>query len=161
MHMTLEADYAVRIVECLAAAGQKVDARTIAEETHVPLRFALKILRKLVADDIIVSYKGAHGGYMLAHPAGEITLRQVIESVEGPYVISRCQQGEYCCTHTASCRFHEIYREISEVVRDKLESYTFEDVTQGINIQREQKKSDDLHTSASKENFDSLSGKND
>ena len=46
MHMTLEADYAVRIVEFLASADQKVDARTIAEETHVPLRFALKILRK-------------------------------------------------------------------------------------------------------------------
>ena len=46
MHMTLEADYAVRIVEFLAAANQKVDARTISEETHVPLRFALKILRK-------------------------------------------------------------------------------------------------------------------
>ena len=45
MHMTLEADYAVRIVEFLAAANQKVDARTISEETHVPLRFALKILR--------------------------------------------------------------------------------------------------------------------
>ena len=82
MHMTLEADYAVRIVEFLAAANQKVDARTISEETHVPLRFALKILRKLVADDIMISYKGAHGGYMLAHPAGEITLRRVIESVE-------------------------------------------------------------------------------
>lgn len=130
MHMTLEADYAVRIVECLAAAGQKVDARTIAEETHVPLRFALKILRKLVADNLIVSYKGSHGGYMLAHPAAETTLRQVIESVEGPYVINRCQQGEYCCNHTASCRFHEIYNEISEIVRDKLDSYTFADVSE-------------------------------
>ena len=129
MHMTLEADYAVRIVEFLAAANQKVDARTISEETHVPLRFALKILRKLVADDIMISYKGAHGGYMLAHPAGEITLRRVIESVEGPYMISRCQQGEYACTHTASCRFYEIYNEISEIVRQKLDSYTFADVS--------------------------------
>lgn len=125
MHMTLEADYAVRIVERLAISKEKVDARTIAEDTHVPLRFALKILRKLVADDIIVSYKGAHGGYMLAHPAGEITLRQVIESVEGPYRISRCQCEAYCCSHTTSCRFHQIYDEVSAIVRDKLDSYTF------------------------------------
>ncbi|WP_411655387.1 hypothetical protein [Anaeromassilibacillus sp. SJQ-1] len=61
MHMTLEADYAVRICRVSASADQKVDARTIAEETHVPLRFALKILRKLVADDIMISYKGARG----------------------------------------------------------------------------------------------------
>ncbi len=81
--------------------------------TLVPLRFALKILRKLVAGGLIVSYKGAHGGYALARGADQITLRQVIESVEGPYMINRCQQTEYSCTHTTSCRFHEIYDEIS------------------------------------------------
>ena len=67
MHMTLEADYAVRIVEFLAAANQKVDARTISEETHVPLRFALKILRKLVAD---AKASGTGKSYLIQHSAG-------------------------------------------------------------------------------------------
>ncbi|HEX2986375.1 MAG TPA: Rrf2 family transcriptional regulator [Caproiciproducens sp.] len=125
MVMTLEADYAVRIVEALAVSKLKKDARTISDETGVPLRFALKILRKLVAGGLIVSYKGARGGYMLAHEPGQVTLRQVIESVEGPYMISRCQQDEYDCTKT-SCRFHQIYDEISSVVREKLDSYTFD-----------------------------------
>ncbi|XOQ48876.1 MAG: HTH-type transcriptional regulator IscR [Eubacteriales bacterium] len=129
MVMTLEADYAVRIVELLAASSQKIDAKTISEQAHVPLRFALKILRKMVADDLIVSYKGAHGGYKLAREPGQITLRQVIESVEGPYMISRCQQDEYACTHTTSCRFHQIYGEISDLVRAKLESYTFDSLS--------------------------------
>lgn len=124
MHMTLEADYAVRIVEMLTVTNKKMDAHTISDETHVPLRFALKILRKLVSDGIIKSYKGAHGGYMLGRKPDSITLREVIESVEGPYMISRCQQNEYYCTHT-SCRFHEIYEETSEIVRNKLDSYTF------------------------------------
>ncbi len=131
MVMTLEADYAVRIVEMLAVSNKKVDAHTISDETHVPLRFALKILRKLVAGGLIVSYKGARGGYMLAREPGKITLRQVIESVEGPYMISRCQQDEYACSHTA-CRFHEIYNEISSVVRTKLDSYTFDSLN-GLN----------------------------
>ncbi len=126
MVMTLEADYAVRIVELLAVSSEKIDAKTISEQAHVPLRFALKILRKMVADDLIVSYKGAHGGYKLAREPGKITLRQVIESVEGPYMISRCQQDKYACTHTTSCRFHQIYGEISDLVRAKLESYTFD-----------------------------------
>lgn len=127
--MTLEADYAVRIVDMLAVANRKVDARTISTETKVPLRFALKILRKLVASGLIVSYKGAHGGYMLAREPGQITLRQVIESVEGPYMISRCQQDEYSCSHTTCCRFHQIYDEISSVVRTKLDSYTFDSLS--------------------------------
>lgn len=125
MVMTLEADYAVRIVDVLSRSEQKVDAHTIALKTQVPLRFALKILRKLVAGKLIVSFKGAHGGYALARSADQITLRQVIESVEGPYMLSRCQQNEYNCTHTASCRFQEIYDETSLLVRQKLDSYTF------------------------------------
>ncbi|HEX3016834.1 MAG TPA: Rrf2 family transcriptional regulator [Caproicibacter sp.] len=125
MVMTLEADYAVRIVDILARSEIRIDARTISLKTQVPLRFALKILRKLVAGGLIVSYKGAHGGYALARSAEKITLRQVIESVEGPYMLSRCQQDEYSCTHTTSCRFQEIYDEISAIVRQKLDSYTF------------------------------------
>ncbi|HEX3038802.1 MAG TPA: Rrf2 family transcriptional regulator [Caproiciproducens sp.] len=129
MVMTLEADYAVRIVDMLAVSNRKVDARAISAETKVPLRFALKILRKLVAGGLIVSYKGAHGGYMLAREPGKITLRQVIESVEGPYMISRCQQDEYSCSHTTCCRFHQIYDDISSVVRTKLDSYTFDSLS--------------------------------
>lgn len=127
MVMTLEADYAVRIVDALAVSNSKKDARSISEETQVPLRFALKILRKLVAGGLIVSYKGARGGYMLAREPAKITLRQVIESVEGPYMISRCQQEEYDCSKT-SCRFYRIYDDISAVVRKKLDSYTFENL---------------------------------
>lgn len=126
MVMTLEADYAVRIVEMLAISNKRIDAATISSEAHVPLRFALKILRKLVANGVTVSYKGAHGGYMLAREPGKITLREVIESVEGPYMISRCQQDEYACSHTTCCRFHQIYDDISSDVRTKLDSYTFD-----------------------------------
>ena len=59
MHMTLETDYAVRIVSCLVTAGRRMDAKSIAEETSVTLRFSLKILRKLVAGEIL---QGDPGG---------------------------------------------------------------------------------------------------
>ena len=114
MHMTLEADYAVRIVEFLAVNPGRADAKTISERTSVTLRFTLKILRTLVSDGIVRSYKGAKGGYELAKPPKEITLRSVIEAVEGAY---SCQR--------TSCRLHHIYGEVSQLVRDKLESYTF------------------------------------
>ena len=124
MHITLETDYAVRIMEALTREGKRLDAKTISERTHVPQRFALKILRKLVADSLVKSYKGVSGGYELARCPGQITLLEVIESVEGTYRISRCQGEEYCC-ELGDCRFHKIYGEISEIVRNKLQSYTF------------------------------------
>lgn len=126
--MTLEADYAVRIVGCLTQEARRCDAAYLAERAQVPLRFSLKILRKLVQDGLVVSYKGARGGYCLARPASEITLRQVLEAVEGPYVLSRCQRDGDCCPQTASCRFSAIYAEISAIVRGKLDAYTFADI---------------------------------
>lgn len=48
----------------------------------------------------------------------------MIEAVEGPYMISRCQGDAYSCQRT-SCRLHHIYGEVSQLVRNKLESYTF------------------------------------
>lgn len=124
MHMTLEADYAVRIVEYLTKHDCRSDAKTISEQTQIPLRFSLKILRELVADGMVCSYKGSKGGYTLAKPATEITLREVIESVEGPYMLCRCQKEEYSCGR-AYCLLHHIYEKISAEVRQELNSYTF------------------------------------
>lgn len=125
MVMTLEADYAVRIVEHLTRNPGRCDARSISEEMDVPLRFCLKILRKLVADELVCSFKGAKGGYTLAKPAAQVTLREVIESVEGPYMLSRCQKEEYSCGRS-HCRLHRIYERISEDVRKELDSFNFE-----------------------------------
>lgn len=66
MHITLEADYAIRIVNCLVDASQRMDAQKIADAACVSLRFSLKILRKLVSSGIVQSFKGAKGGYVLA-----------------------------------------------------------------------------------------------
>ena len=74
MHITLESDYAVRIVSCLAKNGGRMDARSIAEETGVTLRFSLKILRKLVTGGLVNSYKGTKGGYELGRSPSEISL---------------------------------------------------------------------------------------
>ena len=62
MHITLESDYAVRIVSCLSHQNKRLDAKTMSEKTCVTIRFALKILRKLVAGGIIKSFKGTQGG---------------------------------------------------------------------------------------------------
>ena len=124
MQITQEADYAVRLVDVLARSGVHMEAAVLSEQAHVPLRFSVKILRSLVKSGIVCSRKGAHGGCRLARPAGDITLLEVLEAVEGPYRICRCQGGNYQCGHTA-CRFSAIYEEITGIVREKLALYTF------------------------------------
>ena len=83
MRCTHEADYAIRVTCCLAFSGSKVGAKQISESTGVTLRFALKILRKLIQADIVKSFKGASGGYMLKsfskrNPALEKLLKRLM-----------------------------------------------------------------------------------
>lgn len=128
MHITLEADYAVRIVDCIARSEGRIDAKTISAETCVSLRFALKILRKLVAEGIVKSFKGTQGGYELARKPGEISLKDVIQTVEGKYCLNRCLSDEYACSRgmSAACRYRRVFESISDEVDKKLASYTFD-----------------------------------
>ena len=128
MHINLESDYAVRIVQYLAQSNERRDAQSIADSTCVSLRFTLTIMRKLVAADIVQSFKGAHGGYTLSRPASSITLRQVIEAVEGPYRFSRCVDNGYACncSSVTACPFHSVFDDITQMVIQKLDEATFD-----------------------------------
>ncbi len=125
MHFTMETDYAIRIVYCLAKAGKRMDAKTIAEETDVTLRFSLKILRKLVSAGLVKSFKGTQGGYEIARPLEELSLYDVIRTVEGEYQLSRCVAVDYVCGCKRPCKFQKIFCEISKDVRAKLEAHKF------------------------------------
>lgn len=126
MTLTLEADYAVRMVYFLAAAGRRMGARAVAEETGVPPRFTLKILRELVGAGLIRSFKGKRGGYELARPADTITLRQIIETVEGDLAFCRCLGDGFVCSNRGSrpCAFQRVYDELTEMIVQKLDSVT-------------------------------------
>lgn len=128
MHINLESDYAVRLVRVLAGETDRMDGKTLAERANVSPRFTLKIMQKLVLADIVISYKGAHGGYVLSRPAEDITLRQVIEAVEGKYRFSRCVGGDYdCdCPEGERCPFQSVFDEITRMVTEKLEETTFD-----------------------------------
>lgn len=126
MFLNSEADYAIRIVACLSDTEEKTDAATIAEKTGVTQRFALKILHKLCGAKIVVSYKGAKGGYALAKPAEDITLLEVIELICGPVNFSRCQKDELACTHPQGfCYFRETFDDVSHYMQEKFSKVTF------------------------------------
>ena len=132
MRFTLESDYAIRIVHCLAVSQEKLDANHIAVSSDVSIRFALKILRKLCIAEIIQSYKGVQGGYKLAKEPEKITLKDVIEAVDGKIEVSRCLTQETACSrineNNQTCKFKSIFNEVSQLVRNKLDEVNFRDL---------------------------------
>ncbi len=131
MRITLESDYALRILTVMAGYEGITDAKTISEDTSVTIRFTLKILHKLVTGNLVESYKGSHGGYKLKRSPEEITLKDVIELIDGPIAIARClSTSESCslnCDKTA-CVYHHIFDTISIDLANKLSRITISDV---------------------------------
>ena len=128
MQITLEADYAVRIIHELAAAGGRTDGNTLSQTSGVTVRFSLKILRKLVAAGLVHSYKGAAGGYELAKEPDKISLCDIVEAIEGPIHIARCVKGDYQCTRQTeeSCSFECAFEKVSQDLRRQLSGYTMD-----------------------------------
>lgn len=131
MRITLESDYALRILGALATHEERIDAKTLSDEISVTQRFTLKILHKLVQNDFVKSYKGVKGGYKLNVPPEKITLKSVIELIDGPIAISRCLESSESCSMNpdkTACIYHHIFDTISLDVARKLEGITISDV---------------------------------
>ncbi|MBQ4153734.1 MAG: Rrf2 family transcriptional regulator [Clostridia bacterium] len=128
MFLNNETDYAIRIVSCLAEQSGRLDAASIAQHTGVTQRFTLKILHRLVLGGIVRSFKGNKGGYVLARPAKEITLLEVVEEIYGPLTLNRClDNGECGCTHpNGFCDFKDVFSDVTTYIRCKLSHVTFE-----------------------------------
>lgn len=114
MRITREVDYAFRIAGNLARTEEDVvPASQISEEEEIPLRFTLRILRKLNLADITEAKRGATGGYRLCKDPQDISLYDIVIAVDGPVVINRCLDGDepYCTKNEnvdamGHCKFH-------------------------------------------------------
>ena len=131
MKITQEADYALRMV-CLLAketseGNTPVGAATLAEGVAVPTRFGLKILHKLSESELVKTSRGASGGYSLNVDPATITVRRVIEAIDGPIEINRCLSDTHACLNNLNkdcCRLHHVFEELNNHLTERLDRLT-------------------------------------
>ena len=136
MNITLEADYALRIVYVFSCNNVKTDAPTLSERIGVSLRFTLKILRKLLLAGIVRSYKGKSGGYMLAREPKDITMYDVITAIEGEIPVNRCTCEDYECGHPdvkqgLPCPVRHVFIDMAQDLRRRLGAIDFQQFVEG------------------------------
>ena len=131
MKITQEADYALRMMCLLAketAAGNvPVGAASLAEGVAVPTRFGLKILHKLSEADFVKTSRGAAGGYSLNQDPEAITVKGVIEAIDGPIEINRCLSKTHTCLNNPNkdcCRLHHVFEELNGQLTERLNRLT-------------------------------------
>lgn len=116
MQLTRAGEYGVRAVIYLAARpeGKIIFVGEISESQDIPKSFASKILQILVKSGLVRSQRGVKGGFMLAKPASQITLRDVIEVVEGPIFLNQCLKKKGECPRDDFCPVHPVWREAQD-----------------------------------------------
>ncbi len=131
MKITQEADYALRMTCLLAKETAKgntpVGAATLAEGVAVPTRFGLKILHKLSEEGLVKTSRGAAGGYSLNQDPATITVRRVIEAIDGAIEINRCLSEAHACLNNPNkdcCRLHHVFEDLNRHLTERLDRIT-------------------------------------
>jgi Rrf2 family protein len=117
--ITREADYAVRLMVGLAqrAQGTVVSARALADEAGVPYELARTILGNLADAGILESRRGRSGGFLLARPAAEIRLSDVLAVAGENLQLNICVADPVNCGRSSDCPVHPVWTAASEVLR--------------------------------------------
>ena len=131
MRTTAKADYAVRAAVELAATGEMVTAEHIAQTTGIPHNFLENILGDLRRAGLVDSRRGQAGGYLLAKPADEISIADVIRAVEGPLANVRGLSPDTLEYEGSAAKLRDVWVALRASVRSVLERVTLADVAQG------------------------------
>jgi len=127
-----QTDYAVRFILSLARReeGKRVSTTEIRKEMQIPPAMAQRIVADLARGNFILTYPGRDGGLVLARPAREINLRQIVEHFEGKFFISDCLVDGGDCPFDNNCPVRFRWTRLQSQIIRELEQITFEELAQ-------------------------------
>jgi Rrf2 family protein len=127
LELSNEGRYALRALLYLAWLGEQATADKISAEAHVPRRLLARILANLSHAGLVESEQGRSGGSGLARPAREITLRDAVEAIEGPFSVTRCIMQNRTCGTSTPCALHEAWGKGQQAILQYLENQTLDE----------------------------------
>ncbi len=131
-------DYGILLMTLVARdAGHKPRAaRDLADEASLPLPTVSKILKILLAHELLVSHRGVKGGYTLAKPTSETTVASIIEAMEGPIGLTECSSENGNCDLLGLCPMRSNWAVISDAMRNALEQVKLSDLVTPLHLAR-------------------------
>ncbi len=143
MKLSKRGGYGIKALIELASDSAEpniIQIREIAERENIPVKFLEQILLTLKNAGILHSRLGVSGGYYLARPADEITLGQIIRTLDGTLAPIRCVSKiayERCvCPDEASCGLRQVMQEVRNAIADVLDNTTLADAARRSQMHR-------------------------
>ena len=118
-------DYATVILASLAQEPSRHRAATeLAERTRLSRPTVSKVLKGLQRAGMVISSRGAQGGYRLARASADITAAQILDVFEGPIAITECSGASSHCSFERQCRVGGAWKRVNAAIRRALEEVT-------------------------------------
>jgi Rrf2 family transcriptional regulator, cysteine metabolism repressor len=107
-----------------------VPLKDIAERQAISLNYLEHIVAPLVSGGLVNSTRGSKGGVALAKPAQQITLKEIVELLEGPSTLVECLVGSKICPRSSLCATQDLWNDIGKAIDGVLESTTLQDLAE-------------------------------
>lgn len=136
MLLSKTAEYALRAIVYVAlndAQGLKVGMKDIAKELDLPMHFIGKILQDLVRKGVIASIKGPGGGFFLHRPASDISILEVVQTIDGLEMFRKCGMGMKQCSDSHPCPLHDDIKAYRSQVLKTFSTKTIQTLVDGVN----------------------------
>ncbi|MEO6351727.1 MAG: SUF system Fe-S cluster assembly regulator [Burkholderiaceae bacterium] len=139
LRMSKMADYGTLILTTMVQEPERIQsAAGIAAMVRVPAPTVSKILKILTREGLVVSLRGAKGGYMLSRPPTQITISHIINAMDGPIGMTECSITPGLCAQESGCPVRANWQRVNRVVLNALDQITLdqmiEPVTETIDI---------------------------
>jgi len=125
------ADYGTVILTTMAQQpGRTRSTAEIGAATRLPVPSVSKILKIFVREGLVVSLRGAKGGYTLSRPPAEITTAQILDAIDGPIGMTECSVTPGLCSHETGCPVRVNWQKVNRVMLLALEQISLEQMIQ-------------------------------
>jgi Rrf2 family protein len=132
VYISAKVDYAVRALCSLADAdGKAVTAEALAKSQNLPAKFLESILNDMRRAGLLLSQRGAEGGYRLSRPAESITVAEVIRPLDGPLAEVRGLRPEATEYEGSAEHLQDVWVAVRASLRAVLEHVTIADIVSG------------------------------
>lgn len=132
MRLSARVDYALRAAAELAAAGEgPTTVGELAKGQEMPPKYLENILLQMRRAGLVRGQRGPEGGYVLARPANEISLADVIRAVDGPLANVRGERPEHVGYTGAAQALQQVWIALRASERAILEEVTLDQIAKG------------------------------
>ena len=130
MQITNQADYALRSMIYIAQNGHNrlTPSNVIAEEMQISRIFLSRINSQLVGAGLIKTRRGARGGIMLAKNPAEISIYDIVTTIDGKITLIRCTEDPEACPLAESCPYRVFWKETECLIIAQLKGTSLQDM---------------------------------